>query len=304
MPMPNFLLIGAAKAGTTSLFYYLKQHPQIYMPISKTQKEPDFFALEGEKLEFPWAKGIFKMKSRITDINSYRALFDGVTTEKAIGEASTLYIYSEKAPQRIKHYIPDAKIIAILRDPVERAFSHYLFWTSQGFEPDTDYDFAKAIKAEPQRIKDGWSASWHYIQRGFYYQQLKRYYEIFDCRQIKVYLYEDLRANQTTLNQDIFRFLEVDDSFVPSFAKNHNRTQVPKNRTVNILLNRPNPLKAIVKQLIPTNIRKKISDSIKAKNQGKPKLSPKIRQQLIAVYREDILQLQDLIGKDLSLWLK
>lgn len=304
MPMPNFLLIGAAKAGTSSLFYYLKQHPQIYMPISGYQKEPDFFALEGEKLEYPGPNGIFKMKNRITDIDSYRALFDDVTTEKAIGEASTLYIYSEKAPQRIKHYIPDAKIIAILRDPAERAFSHYLFWASQGFEPDTDYDFAKAIAAEERRIQAGWSHNWHYVQRGFYYRQLQRYYDSFEPQKIKVYLYEDLLADRTALTRDIFRFLEVEESFVPEVKKTHNKTEVPKNRTVNALLNRPNPLKAIAKQLMPVGIRKKLADSIKTKNQGKPKLSPTIRQHLIAIYREDILQLQDLIGKDLSSWLK
>ncbi|NEP42904.1 MAG: sulfotransferase [Okeania sp. SIO2H7] len=304
MPMPNFLLIGAAKAGTSSLFYYLKQHPQIYMPISGYQKEPDFFALEGEKLEYPGPNGIFKMKNRITDIDRYRALFDGVTTEKAIGEASTVYIYSEKAPQRIKHYIPDAKIIAILRDPVERAFSHYLFWASQGFEPDTDYDFAKAIAAENRRIKAGWSHNWHYVQRSFYYRQLQRYYDCFEPEKIKVYLYEDFLVDKTALTQDIFRFLEVEESFVPEANKIHNKTEVPKNKTVNTLLNRPNPFKAIAKQLMPVGIRQKIADILKKKNQGKPKLSPKIRQQLIAVYREDILLLQDLIGKDLSSWLK
>ncbi|NEQ36351.1 MAG: sulfotransferase [Okeania sp. SIO3I5] len=303
MPMPNFLLIGAAKAGTTSLFYYLRQHPQIYMP-SGYQKEPEFFALEGEKLEYSGPNGIYRKKNRITDINSYRSLFDAVTTEKAIGEASTVYIYSKKVPEKIRHYIPDAKIIAILRDPAERAFSHYLFWSSQGFEPHTDYNFAKALEVENKRIQEGWSDNWHYVQRGFYYQQLRRYYEIFTPQQIKVYLYEDLLADKTTLSQDIFRFLEVDDRFVPDFQRSFKQTTVPKNRNLNILLNRPNPLKAIAKQLIPTSIRKKIGDSLKEKNQGKPKLSPKIRQQLIAVYREDILQLQDLIGKDLSSWLK
>jgi hypothetical protein len=304
MTLPNFLIIGAAKAGTSSLYYYLKQHPQIYMPSSRTQKEPDFFALEGEKLEYPGPKGTFKINNRITDIATYRSLFSNVTNEIAIGEASTLYIYSEKAPERIKHYIPNTKLIAILRDPIERAYSHYLYWAGLGFEPDINFDFAKAIAQEKSRIDKGWNASWHYVQRGFYYIQLKRYFNLFDSNQIKVYLYEDLVKDRLSVAQDIFDFLDVNNSFIPNVEKTHNKTEVPKNQTLNALISRPNPIKAILKFLVPTNLRKNIADTIKKQNQGKPKLSPQIRKQLLEVYREDILQLQDLINRDLSNWLE
>lgn len=303
MTMPNFLLIGAAKAGTSSLFFYLKQNPQIYMP-SGFQKEPDFFALEGEKLDYPGPRGTFVMKNRVTDLTSYQALFDDVTTEKAIGEASTLYIYSEKAPHRIKHYIPDAKIIAILRDPAERAFSHYLYWTSQGFEPDTDYNFDKALAAESDRIQAGWSHNWHYVQRGFYYQQLKRYYDLFNREQIKVVLYEDLIRDRVGLCEQLFDFLEVDTSWEPKVNRVVNKTEVPKNNTLNFLLNRPNFAKSIAKKIIPASIRKPLAEKLKQQNKGKPKLSKKTRSQLIDVYRDDILQLQDLIHRDLSSWLR
>lgn len=304
MTLPNFLIIGAAKAGTSSLYYYLKQHPQIYMPSSRTQKEPDFFALEGQTLEYPGPKGIFKINNRITDIETYRALFSNVTNEIAIGEASTLYIYSKKAPGRIKHYIPNTKLIAILRDPIERAYSHYLYWASLGFEPDTDFDFVKAIAQEQTRIDKGWNASWHYVQRGFYYIQLKRYFDLFDPSQIKIYLYEDLLQNRLALAQDIFDFLGVDKNFIPNVEKTHNKTEAPKNKTLNTLLNRPNPIKSILKAFFPAQLRKNFAERLKKQNQGKPKLSPKIRRQLIEVYREDILQLQDLIKRDLSSWLE
>ncbi len=302
--LPNFLVIGAAKAGTTSLYYYLKQHPQIYMPLSKEQKEPDFFALEGEPLEYPGPHGIFKLKNPITNLQTYSTLFNPVTTETAIGEASTVYIYSAKACERIHHYLPEVKLIAILRDPVERAYSHYLFWASQGFEPDTDLDFAKAIALETQRIEAGWSHNWHYLARGFYYVQLQRYFDRFDSHQIRIYLYEDLLENPAKLLQDIFRFLGVEDSFQPDIAEIHNKTEVAKNLTLNALLNRPNLIKAIVKSLLPKGLRQNLATTIKQYNKGKPKLSPKIRKQLIAVYREDILKLQDLIGRDLSKWLE
>ena len=301
MTLPNFLLIGAAKSGTSSLYYYLKQHPEVYMPASREQKEPDFFTLEGEDINRIGPYGTHTMTNAITDLDSYQALFDGVTDEKAIGEASTSYIYSEKAPERIHHHIPDAKLIAILRNPVDRAFSHFLFSMSNGREPILD--FAKTLQAEEERIAKGWSFQWHHKNRGFYFIQLKRYFDRFDRDRIKVYLYEDLRDDPTKLTKDIFQFLEVDDSFLPNVQKKHNPTRVPKNQTVNTLLNRPNPLKAIAKTILPKDFRKNLADRLKQKNLGKPELSAKLRRQLIEDYREDILQLQDLIGRDLSSWL-
>lgn len=242
------------------------------------------------------------MKNAITDLETYQALFDGVTDEIAMGEASTSYLYSEKAPQRIYHYIPDVKLIAILRDPVERAFSHFLFSLSNGREPIRN--FAKTIAREEKRIADNWSFQWHHKRRGFYYLQLKRYFELFDSRQIKVYLYEDLKKDPLGLTQNIFRFLEVDDNFSPNVKKKHNPTKVPKNETLNSLLNRPNLLKTGFNILVPQAIRQPIANYLKQKNLGKPKLSKKIRRQLIEDYREDILKLQDLIERNLSSWLE
>ncbi len=302
MTMPNFLLIGAAKSGTSSLYYYLKQHPQIYMPASRDQKEPDFFTLEGESKERIGPNGIHFMGNAITDLESYQELFAGVTNEIAIGEASTSYIYSEKAPQRIHNYIPNVKIIAILRDPAERAFSHFLFSLSNGREPEPD--FKKTLEQEDWRVENNWSFQWHHKRRGFYYLQLKRYFDLFPPSQIKVCLYEDIRKDPIALTQDIFKFLGVDDTFVLNVAKVHNPTNVAKNQTLNTLLNRPNPIKDSLKLFMPMGIRKKIAGVLKKKNLGKPKLSPKIRKQLIAEYREDILKLQDLIGRDLSKWLE
>ncbi|NEP79125.1 MAG: sulfotransferase [Okeania sp. SIO3C4] len=302
MTMPNFLLIGAAKSGTSSLYYYLKQHPQIYMPASRDQKEPDFFTLEGESKERIGPNGTFVMKNGITDIESYQELFAEVTDEIAIGEASTSYIYSEKAPQRIHNHIPNAKIIAILRDPAERAFSHFLFSLSNGREPEPD--FKKTLEQEDWRVENNWNFQWHHKRRGFYYLQLKRYFDLFPPSQIKVCLYEDIRKDPIALTQDIFKFLGVDDTFVLNVAKVHNPTNVPKNQTLNTLLNRPNPIKDSLKLFMPMGIRKKIAGVLKKKNLGKPKLSPKIRKQLILEYQEDILKLQDLIGRDLSKWLE
>ena len=302
MNMPNFLLIGAAKSGTSSLYYYLKQHPDIFMPASRDQKEPDFFTLEGQTQERLGPFGSFQMKSAITDLKTYQQLFTDVNDEKAIGEASTSYIYSQTAAQRIHNYIPDAKIVAILRDPAERAYSHFLFSLSNGREPHPNFE--QALKEEEQRINDGWSFQWHHRRRGFYFEQLERYYTIFGPSNVHVCLYEDLRSEPQKLLKSIFDFLEVDNSFLANTNKKHNPTKVPKNQTLNSLLNKPNPLKDTIKQFLPKGVRQKITQPLKDKNLGKPELPKRVRKELISGYHDDILKLQDLIGRDLSLWLE
>lgn len=185
MTMPNFLIIGANKAGTSSLWAYLKQHFSIYMsPI----KEPMFFTTEGKVLDIDRPGNEIVLKGATNNIENYLSLFEGVSNEKAIGEASTAYLHNPVAAGRIKHYIPHAKLIALLRDPVERAYSNYLMYVRWGLET---LDFAQAIKEEETRIRNNWPNGWHYVSLGFYYERLKRYFELFKQSQIKVYLYEE-----------------------------------------------------------------------------------------------------------------
>lgn len=309
MTMPNFLIIGAMKSGTTSLYHYLKQHPQIYMsPV----KEPKFFALEGEKLypgyqedqKFEWhGSGGLTRIDGVRDIETYRQLFKEVSQEKAIGEASPLYIYVPKAVERIKYYIPEAKLIAILRHPVDRAYSHFINWIQRGFEP-YDADFIQVLQEEETRLKNDWSPIWHYKQRGFYYIQLKRYYETFDRSQIKVCLYEEFRANPISIAQDIFKFLGVDNKFVPDTDQTYNLTGLTKNKSIKELINNPNPMKSILKPFLPKQLREYLKSYLKEKNTFKPKLELDVRRQLIEEYRDDILKLQELIQRDLSKWLE
>jgi signal transduction histidine kinase len=299
--MPNFLVIGAGKAGSTSINEYLKQHPDIYIsPV----KEPNFFALEGEKVGFRGPGADIRINSwSVTDIDSYRALFKDVQGEKAIGEVSPLYLYSPKAPDRIKHYIPDTKLIAILRHPADRAYSAYLWLFGQ--QRETIKDFAKALAAEESRIASNWEWIWHYQNLGFYYAQLKRYYDRFDSKQIKVYLFEDLKNNSSNLIKDLYDFLEVENNYIPDTSMKYASSVIPpKNQTLQDFLTEQNPLKAFLKNIIPADIRKPLAAKIYRKNMTQNlKLSKEMRQQLIEVYREDILQLQDLIDRDLSSWL-
>lgn len=300
MTLPNFLVIGAGKSGTSSLYRYLGQHPQIYMsPL----KEPRFFAFEGQKLDFRGPGDKEGLRSSVVDIESYRRLFDGVSGEKAIGEASPLYMYSPKVIERIEHYIPETKLIAILRDPAERAYSAFLHMVRDGREPLDD--FAEALREEEARVKRNYAPGWRYKEGGFYYAQLSRYFERFGKEQIRVFLYEDLKTDPAVLLRDVFEFLGVDDGFVPNMSTRYNVSGVPRNKNWHTFLTKPNPIKASMKPFVSARLRRRLKHGLKNRNLDEPpQLSPETRRQLIEVYREDVSRLQDLIQRDLSHWLE
>jgi Sulfotransferase family len=304
MALPNFLIIGAMKAGTTSLYHYLKQHPQIYM---SSIKEPNFFSLEGSNLDFNGAEGKERIqrwvkRESVTNIEEYRALFRRAASETAIGEASPMYLYSPEAPYRIRYYVPEAKLIAILRNPVERAYSAFLYMTRDGREPINE--FSQALQAEESRMRANWEWIWHYKHMGFYYTQLKRYFDVFDRGQIKVYLYEDLRADLPCVLQDIFQFLEVDEAFVPDTSLRHNVSGVPGSGLLPRLILRRNPVKTVLRPLFPQGLRQRISVSLKSRSLVEPPpLAPEVRRELLEVYWDNILKLESLIERDLSGWL-
>jgi hypothetical protein len=306
MTMPNFLIIGAQKSGTTSLYDYLKQHPQIYMsPV----KEPRFFAIEGEKPNFQGPGDQELYENIVVDVEAYRALFQGASKETAIGEASVLYLYIPRASERIRHYIPEVKLIAIVRNPVERAYSAFLHLTRDRMEPLKD--FACALRAEKERIRSNWGPIWHYKQVGFYYAQLKRYYETFEQGQIKVYLYEDLNDDPVSVLKDIYSFLGVADSFMPDVARRYNVSGIPTHEgwyALYTFLLEQNPVKSVVKPLLPKGLRRRLSTTLLSTLQDrtlvKPPLPVEVRRELTELYRDDILNLQDLIKRDLSQWLQ
>ena len=296
MTMPNFFIVGAQKAGTTSLYYYLKQHPQIYM---SPRKEPHFF--EGMHWDF-YRPG--RMALPVTDLADYQALFEGVTDEKAIGEASASYLYSPKAPTLIKRSIPYARLIAILRNPADRAYSNFLHCVRAGRE--SIVDFAEALRVEEERIKGNWGPLWHYKQKGFYYAQVKRYLDTFGRDPFRVWLYEDLRAKPLDVLRDVLEFLEVDDTFAPDMSIEHNTSALPRNKTLyraaKKLAGRNSGLKlAILERCLPAGPRRYVKRRIFVQP---PPFPAEIREQLLDSYTEDILKLQDLIGRDLSPWLE
>jgi hypothetical protein len=300
--MPNFLIIGAAKSGTTSIWHQLEQHPEIFMVPNK---QLNFFALENEDTNFRGAAPRDPTLHSITTIEAYRMQFTEVTNETAIGEASNLYLYSPRAAERIRQYLPSVKLIAVLRHPAERAYSRFLHMVRNGREPITD--FAQALDAEETRIRNRWWPDFHYLHVGLYYAQLRRYFDLFPRSQIKLYLHEDLKGDPFGVLQDIFRFLEVDDTFTPDATIQYNVSGIPKNENLHVFLQRLRQVRPLAERFLPEGLQRhilRVASNIHNQNLAKPQLSPEVRMRLVEGYREDTLKLQDLIQRDLTAWLK
>ncbi|PSR19089.1 sulfotransferase [filamentous cyanobacterium CCP3] len=301
MKLPNFLVIGAGKAGTTSLYFYLAQHPEVFMsPL----KEVNFFAVEGQR---PTFRGLRDDREAqycfsVNSLEEYSRLFSEATKQKAIGEISPYYLYSDQAAQNIKKYLPKVKLIAILRNPVDRAYSNFLHLRRDGREPLTS--FADALKAEETRIKNYWSPSWHYQKSGFYFDLLSRYYERFNKDQIKVCLYEDYVKQPIKTTQEILDFIGVDASFIPDISGKYNVSGMPRNRLIHDFISRKSVAKTVFKPLLPKFAVKGLI-SIRDSNLEKPNpLDADLRKKLVELYLDDITKLQDLIQRDLSDWMK
>ena len=300
-PLPNFLVIGAAKAGTTSLHHYLRQHPDIFMC---PRKDTFFFDFDGEPPDFggPGDNAWYEDRA-VIDCDEYRALFAGATTERAIGEACSGYLSDPGAPARIRRRLLDVRLIAVLRDPAERAYSSFLQQVRDGLE--TTSDFAQALALESERIDRNWRPLWHYRRRGLYFEELSRYLALFDRSQLGLYLYEDLQRDPVLLSQEIFAFLGVDPGFTPDVSIRHNRAGVPASRLLYRLVMTPNTLKTVAKPLLPSRLRGAIRAAVtdSPASLRRPPMPTDLRAELVAGYRDDILRLQDLVQRDLSSWL-
>ncbi len=298
--MPNFLILGAAKSGTTALWFSLRQHPDIFMG---PRKEPNFFC--GDEI-LTYCNGPGDFKYDVLSLEDYQALYAGATHEKARGEASNSNLYFSSSCARIRQYVPEAKLIALLRHPADRAFSAYMHLRRDGRETVEDFGEALALEAEREALY--WARMWHLTKVGRYYEQLKPFFDTFDHAQIRVYLYDDFSADPLAVLQDIFRFLEVDPTFEPTIKTGINRTGVPKYPRVNALvgkvLDRPNPIRFVSRRLFPEVTRHRVSQYLRGRNLIRPRIPPDIRRHLTAEFEEEILHLQDLIGRDLSGWLK
>ncbi len=299
---PNLFIVGQPKSGTTALHQFLGQHPEIYM---SSIKEPHFFCSDFH-LESDRAYG----KQRFFDFRSesaYLQLFNKAKNVKIAGESSTNYLYSQVAAEKIHNFNPDAKIIIILREPAKYLYSlhsHYVKFTEEN-EPD----FLTALSLESKRREEEeflssrvTSPSYlYYSQRIQYYQQVKRYCDRFDPKQIKVIIFEEFKSANETIFKEVLEFLEVDSSFSPEYAAVNVNKEV-KFKSINSLINNP-LVKSISKNLLSQEFNEFVRDNIVEKflwhQAPKAKMPAAIQAQLREQYRPEAVKISELLALDL-----
>lgn len=298
--LPNFLIVGTAKCGTTSIYNYLKRHPQIFLP---GHKEPLFMTSAiYEKLSRKDPRYKISETHTVFSFDDYKNLFEEVKNEKVIGEASTTYLYyHETAIPNIRKYLGDVKIIISLRNPVDRAYSSYTHLVRDGAEASS---FEEFLEKEEERRRENWDILNFPKHLGFYHDQVKAYIDNFS--KVKVCLLDDLKKKHLETIQDLYVFLEVDQSFVPDTRTTFNPSGRTKYALLNYLLVRDTFLKSLSRpvfnRILPYETKSKLS--LYLRKQNTIKMKPRTREFLMKLYREDILKLQDLIDRDLSHWLQ
>jgi hypothetical protein len=310
--VPNFFIIGAPKSGTTSLYYYLNQHPDVYMsPLKETsyfseEARPENFA---EALQPGVRRDLVSMRryldsgqlkprfgGMVTEWEDYCRLFAGARGERAIGEATTCYLWSKTAAPGIAARFPDAKIVMLLRDPANRAFSQYLHAIFDGL---LHCGFREYMRAAEDRCDEGkLSVFYPFLDMGLYSDQVSRYRQCFPPGQLGIWLYEDTRS--PNFLRDVFKFLEVSPDFEVDRTKRHMQAQIPRSLRVNSALQSLG-IRQTLQATIPRPLRASLRNLF-YRNRDSIQMQPAEREMLVEYYREDILKLEGLLQRDLSAW--
>jgi hypothetical protein len=289
---PNFIIIGAAKAGTTALYWYLAEHPEVFMsPV----KETNYFAYgvdgEGRLLYGDPDVHRFPVKS----LSDYERLFAAAGDALAIGEASPIYLECPQAANRIRELLPRTRLICALRHPVDRAYSDYqMYLRRRGRRLDPARDLTPAsIWARPDS---------RWMQIGRYHGQLARYFDAFPRDQIHILLFDDFRHGSLSVVQNLYSFLGVNPAFTPDFNAPHNIGGLPESRLLEGLLT-SKAVRSAVEPWIPKGAANWIR-RLRTKNmRPAPPLPADLRHELTSHFREDIRRTGELVGRSLDHWL-
>ena len=292
MTLPNFIVIGAAKAGTTALYWYLAEHPSVFMsPI----KETNYFAYgtnpDGTLQYGDPEHHTFPVKT----MEEYERLFADAGSASAVGEASPIYFECPQTPERIHALLPAARLICALRQPVDRAYSDYLmFLRSRGrpFDPAADMSPAAAW-ARPDS---------HWMRISRYADSLERYLAAFPRSQLHVMLFDDLKRAPLPAVQDVYGFLGADSGFVPDLETPHNVGGIPASRALEGLLT-SRSLRAAVQPWIPRRAINWVRHLRTRNLRAAPPLPQPLKQELTEHFRDDIARTSALIGRGLEHWL-
>jgi hypothetical protein len=270
--LPNFFIIGAMKSGTTTLRVWLNEHPEAFSP-----RELHFFDEHFDK-----------------GLDWYREQFAGAGDAKAVGEKCPSYMARPRALERLKAAIPSPKLIAVLRDPVNRAYSHYWHQRRLGAEP---LSFEEALEAEPDRVRGHGEGEvpFDYVERGRYLRQLERVAEMFGRDRLKVFLFEDQKRDGAAVFHETCEFLGIDASVPPGdpeLRANPYRAN-PFEKTLG------DRIRKAAWRLLPASRRPEMRA---AAAREYPAMKPETRDRLRARYAEDNAALAKWLGRDLSVW--
>jgi len=290
--LPNALLIGVQKAGTTSLFDWIAQHPQVYSNLGV--KDYPFFWYDGT-----YQKGVEGIAQWFREAKGQPVLLAGNVND----------IFFNTVPQRIFALNPDMRLIVSLRNPIERAYSAYVYAVERGLETRT---FSEAIRQEMNNInyEDVVEQSQKcYLAHGMYWSQIERYLTYFNRSQIHVVLFEDIRDDRLKVIRDIYKFLRIDENFIPEFRKkNETKGEARFSQLNKILFNyalHPPWWYQFALRLIPAQTRYKIRGMIGTLNRKKtniPPLDTEAIQILSGYFRREVEQTSMFVGRDLKLW--
>ena len=294
--MPDFFIVGAPRCGTTALYSYLRSHPDVFMPA---RKEPHFFSTD---LDGP---------TRVREMAEYRALFEPARAGARVGEASVYYLTSREAPGRIRRTCPEAKIVAVLRDPIEQMYSNHR--VNHKINVEDEFDFERALGLEEERKAGRRIAPWvegdvyklFYRETASYSAQVQRYFDEFGRDRVCVVLYDDLRNDPARVYGGLCRFLDIEPERRMEFAViNENRE--PRSRWYTSLLRTPpRPLVAAARLLVPRPTRAKLMHRLwqaSLVSRDREPLRASLRRRLAGEFREEVRRLGRMIDRDLSHW--
>ena len=296
--LPNFLIVGAAKCGTSSLHNYLNQHPDVFMPSYNEQgmkaKEPRFLIKDLVK---------DRLHNGVWDLESYQALFNNVVNEKAIGESTVLYLYYyNEAIKNIKKYLgDDVKIIIMLRNPVDRAFSAYTHVSRSLKEP---LSFEEALEVEENRLENDITLTpmVMYKDMGLYHNMVSAYIENF--KNVHVVMHEDFLQNTKAVVKltlaflGILRSVELDTDSKYNVGGKSWRFSFLKQ-----FFMKDNVIKKELRVIFPKTLRKRFRVLVEyfLKEKVKP-IKPGTKKELISFFRSDVEKLEKLLNIDLKNW--
>ncbi|WP_066943686.1 sulfotransferase family protein [Microtetraspora fusca] len=295
MTLPDFLVIGAPKAATTALHSALAHHPRLHM---SAVKEPKFFLTDGPPPRRGGPGDAQTYREHVWRRADYEALFDGAPPGALRGESTPFYLYDFAAQRRIRALIPGARLIVVLRDPVERAHSNWTHLWSAGLEPIDDV--VRACAEEDRRVAAGWSPFWHYVGLGRYGRQLRHLYTLFPHEQVLVFRYRDLVDRPDVALDRICAFLGVEQGIIAEVPRENVTAHPPETLRHRLL----SQLVRLGDRVAGQALTAPLERVLQHKGRAREPLTWVQRQELLSYFTADIALLQDVTGDDFSDWLR